>query len=407
MLATINQGFGVPAELNEANNTINETLAIIKLTVSNLRTWILTHCFKQLLCIILSVSICIVAVMLYPNLKEISFNVINTTDAAKSFVVAKMIGPISDFENLPFDYVPRDRIEKQVLRIITSDNMVDGSYCIVYGSKGAGKSAVINHLLQSEKGVFKIDVGDITSKENMLLNIARKCGINSFKFPLTERNFVAALGEVGRQLGSSPIIVFEIERSKGQSDNPSTISAVRSLAKAAAWSAHVLIILSEANAVLEFGYDRQRERFVFVDEMTESEASTMLKNKFTTEEKQLIFSTVGTSPVLLRRLLADVPRICTLQESIRDILASARRDLLIFPLQPIIQALKEHPEGVSPDYFNNQEYKGINLSDYAAVGVYMKRSNALVYRIELGMYQLMSTAHKTALETYKPTAITA
>ena len=59
--------------------------------------------------------------------------------------------------------------------------------------------------------------------------------------------------------------------------------------------------------------------------------------------------------------------------------------------------------------------EGIDLSDQLlvkhrfiinfiedAVGSAMKRSNAIIYRIELGMYQLMSGAHKTALKTYTP-----
>ena len=43
MFAFLNNLVGVPAELNEANNTINETLVIIKQSVSNFRTWALAH----------------------------------------------------------------------------------------------------------------------------------------------------------------------------------------------------------------------------------------------------------------------------------------------------------------------------------------------------------------------------
>jgi hypothetical protein len=55
--------------------------------------------------------------------------------------------------------------------------------------------------------------------------------------------------------------------------------AVRSLSKALAGTCRCIIILSEANAVLQFGLDGARERFIFVDELAESEAIEFLKNE--------------------------------------------------------------------------------------------------------------------------------
>ena len=85
-----------------------------------------------------------------------------------------------------------------------------------------------------------------------------------------------------------------------------------------------------------------------------------------------------------------------------NVLAKARADLVAFPHKTILKALKDHPEGVPPKYFENQEHKGISLFDPIAVGESMKRSNAIVYRIELGVFKLMSKAHATALKSYEP-----
>ena len=116
-----------------------------------------------------------------------------------------------------------------------------------------------------------------------------------------------------------------------------------------------------------------------------------------------IFDTIGTSPARLIKVLNYVQsRSTPLKDCVDAVLGGAHQDLLAFPLQPILQALKEHPEGVSPDYFKKQEYKGIDMSNPGAVGSVMKTSNAIIYRIELGKYQLMSAAHKTALKTYTP-----
>jgi hypothetical protein len=44
------------------------------------------------------------------------------------------------------------------------------------------------------------------------------------------------------------------------------------------------------------------------------------------------------------------------------------------------------------------------LSVPAHVGLALKNSNAIVYRMERDEYQLMSTAHRTALKAYEPNA---
>ena len=91
----------------------------------------------------------IVILLIYPNLKVLSIDIFHTTSAVKSFVVDKMMNSPSDFENLPFDYVERESLEKKILSI--GDRLVDGSYYIVYGPKGVGKSAVVNHVLCNQK----------------------------------------------------------------------------------------------------------------------------------------------------------------------------------------------------------------------------------------------------------------
>jgi hypothetical protein len=69
--------------------------------------------------------------------------------------------------------------------------------------------------------------------------------------------------------------------------------------------------------------------------------------------------------------------------------------------------LKKHPEGVPVKNFKGTKYNGVNLNDSMEVGAVMRArgpSNPLIYRKELLQYQLMSTAHKTALKTYEPLA---
>jgi hypothetical protein len=94
----------------------------------------------------------------------------------------------------------------------------------------------------------------------------------------------------------------------------------------------------------------------------------------------------------------------TVKQFVDDVLGQAEIDLVAFPHQEILKALKKHPDGVSADYFRGQKSKGIrlnvpNLAPWG-VGPAMRDTKAIVYRMELDQYQLISTAHKTALRTY-------
>ena len=92
----------------------------------------------------------------------------------------------------------------------------------------------------------------------------------------------------------------------------------------------------------------------------------------------------------------------SVDELIAATLKEARQEFVAFALKPILQALKNNPEGVSPDYFNNVECKGIDLSNPGAVGAAMKDSNAILYDMKENRYKLISQAHKVALRKYDP-----
>ena len=201
------------------------------------------------------------------------------------------------------------------------------------------------------------------------------------------------------------VIVFDVERGKDASE--SFLGKIRSVSKALATCAHVIIVLSEANAVVEFDRDPARERFIFVDEMSDEEATELLRKvKFngSDEEMNEIFRTIGKNPSMLLDLVQCVPSKMTVKEFVAEKLSLAKDDFDDFPLKPIIDALKQNPEGVTKQTFKNIECKGIPLSDPRAVGTFMKTSNAIIYREDLEMYTLMSTAHKTAIRTYESNA---
>jgi hypothetical protein len=205
-----------------------------------------------------------------------------------------------------------------------------------------------------------------------------------------------------------PTVIFDVERGsadKERSTRQGVLQDVRSLAKELHEDSHCIIVVSEANAVFQFGMD-DRERFIYVDEMSFNETRDFLEmhmENVTDDFVKKVYENIGGIPTVLRRFL-DLLETRTIDESIDAIVSVARQELAAFELQPILQALKEYPDGVEPGYFMKQKYQGIDLSAPAKVGDAMKQINAIVYRIDLSprLYQMHSTRHKTALKSYDP-----
>ena len=78
-------------------------------------------------------------------------------------------------------------------------------------------------------------------------------------------------------------------------------------------------------------------------------------------------------------------------------LRSAKRDVLRFRHQPILEALKSSPDGVSRNQFQGVEHEGANLAQPKDVAVAMEKQTAIVFHQPSREYRLVSRAHRTAL----------
>jgi hypothetical protein len=115
-------------------------------------------------------------------------------------------------------------------------------------------------------------------------------------------DFSVVLRDACEQREGHPItVVFEVERG---SSSPEVLSLVKHVAKSFALNANVLIVLSEANAVLGFG-DDQRQEFIWVNEMSRGEAEEFVKRRvpsISTEDFDRFADSIGTLPLSLTRL---------------------------------------------------------------------------------------------------------
>ena len=82
---------------------------------------------------------------------------------------------------------------------------------------------------------------------------------------------------------------------------------------------------------------------------------------------------------------------------IEEVLCAAKRDLSAFTHKPILEALKQSPDGVSTDMFSEIKNEGVNLAEPTDVALALKKRQAIVYHHPSGEYRLASRAHRTAL----------
>ena len=299
---------------------------------------------------------------------------------------------------------------------ILDRNKVFGGSTIIYGAKGAGKSTIVDNVIQGRLGVTKIEVDSKTSRSEIISQLNRQITertgteepkersifkglkFNKVRDPRIDDFIDAMMMEVSGTV-TVPTIIFEIERET---------EGVRSIAKVLSTVCSVVLILSEAYVALDFGRDRPREKFIFVGEFIELEAreylTKILKLELSESDIKHVLDNIGANPATLADMGNMMARDgISVQDFVALELERATEELVAFQHQQILKALKEHPEGVSAAYFKKMRSEHVDLSVPRAVAIAMMGSNALLaYRIELCKYVMLSRTHEVALKTYEP-----
>jgi hypothetical protein len=345
------------------------------------------------------------------NVWEVAKNTRDVNDGVKvitdiyetlSFSLANSKAIFSEDTGISSMYIPRIELENKIENIYFNNNLISGEYNIIYGTKGAGKSSLVARVLRDKVGVVLLPVGQGDTIESIIRKLFVSCGV-SYSKSIELIDVQRALKKASEKNNRPLTIVFDVDRGGSSQD---VFILVKQASKKFALDANVLIVLSEANAVLGFGEDK-RQNFVWVDELTEIEAKQYLKRRGIDEnsaEVELFLRDIGALPLDLCLFVKALKSGQTAQQYMDKMVSLARADLVAFSLQSILVALKKSPEGVKTEDFKGKEVKGLLLSQPKDVGVAMKKQNAIVYHFDSKEYRMFSKAHKTALKQYEPTS---
>ena len=300
-------------------------------------------------------------------------------------------------------YVERPLLLQRIIDIMNRKKG-NGKYFVLYGAKGVGKSTIVERAAKGRKGVIMLRISTAHSRADVMGELAET--LNLAEKPKTI-DYIKALEKAKSSDGTLPTIIIEVERA-GSLDLSLGVQAARGVAKHLAAACNVIIVLSEANAVLEFGKDGDRENMIFIDELTEPEARkyiVALGLDLSEVDIKYVIENVGTNPATLRSMQEWIKKGKSVHDFVAMKLVKAEDDLDRFPHKAILNALKKHPEGISPKYFKHMKSEGVDLSEPFAVGEAVKKSNAIAYRIELGKYMIISHRHQVALRSYDPASL--
>lgn len=334
------------------------------------------------------------------NTRDVNDGVKVITDMyeALSFSLANSKAIFSEDTGISSIYIPRTLLENKIENIYFNSDFSVGDYNVIYGPKGAGKSSLVARVLRDKVGVVKLSIKQGETNESIVRKIFKSCGM-SYNESMALEDVQIALKKAGEKRPLT--IVFDVDRGGSSQD---VFTLVKQASKQFALNANVIIVLSEANAVLGFGEDK-RQNFIWVDEMNKAEAKQYLKNRGLDEnsaEVGLFLRDIGALPLDLSKFVKALKSGQTAQQYVDEVVSSARADLVAFSLQSILVALKKSPKGVKAEDFKGKEEKGLLLSQPKQVGIAMKEQNAIVYHFESKQYRMFSKAHKTALRQYEP-----
>ena len=216
---------------------------------------------------------------------------VGTLSGAVSAIVAAFPGVSRALEkfqlNLPAikhpfpivkNYISRPSLESKIHKIYNSSKETD-AYTVLVGVKGSGKSSAVAHVLSNKPGLLYIAVSESDTSSSLLQKLlsisGERCDEN---MNILDVNILyPVLNQAAKDMGGRRVtVVLEVERG---TDSSSVLYMAKSVAKKLAVASNVIIILSEANAGLMFG-DDLRQEFIWVDGMTEDEATMYAKKEF-------------------------------------------------------------------------------------------------------------------------------
>lgn len=302
------------------------------------------------------------------------------------------------------------------------------AYLVVEGPRGCGKSTLVERAASGRDGVICVT---FNGPCNVFETIGARLGVND----LTVRNEHALTDVIMKAVELRepydplwrPTILAEVERGATDEDVSTVARALKRLCVDCR-AAHVVILLSEANAAFALPSDPYRQRFLWVEDFSEDEAHAYLdardflmpatdavgeKGRGTSGDRRaLLFSQVGTRLAALSAAVSMGPS--NLERFITACQLEADKDLAglinFRPTNPEVECsdgkafewLVRELLLVSDDEGVPRASTAQFLASPERVGRVFREHHAVLYHMTTDTYRFYSPAHRHAAERRFP-----
>jgi hypothetical protein len=208
-------------------------------------------------------------------------------------------------------YVQRVELEDTLRSFLRQPLDDPGSYMVVFGPRGAGKSTLVSHVL-NEMGegtlVVEIDQASNNLESFVVEQALKEYRLSKFGYatstPLENVKLarrLEAAANVRREKGWRPTLVLEVDR-LGDSQLIQTVCRLLKKITHDRSLCHGLLVLSSSFAVAALPEDRGRQRFLRVGAFSRDEASAFLDVKFKAKLPQHVAASAVLHAVTERTL---------------------------------------------------------------------------------------------------------
>lgn len=306
-------------------------------------------------------------------------------------------------------FVERPAHTKQVTKYLAD---AGDDYLVVMGPRGCGKSALINHALANvDRPVVQLQIGGASDLNASCKTCVRALGGNADHID-TYNDFVKLLAELPHTPVGKPVVLIDVNIATSSATVLKNISTFAKALTMDSEVAYCIIVLSDAGAVFGLANDPQRQRALWVDDLTRVEAHEFWnKRGFLLGEasmcrREVFFSRCGTRAALLTQAVnrTDSELETVMAEYEMDA-ATSLKDLITVKghtaeesgpaFGKLVKKMLESPKLGVPQEEADEFLVAPDLS--TAV---LKRYHALLFHIPTHSYQFYSVAHHLAAEKW-------
>lgn len=293
-------------------------------------------------------------------------------------------------------YVNRTKLESNLNSFLNKSRPSLGSYMVVYGPTGSGKTTLITKVMQERPHSIFVRICEEDTVEalqrKMIKMYAERGGvaggsIEDFKLQLKNNTVVSKI---------TTIIVFEVEWSANVNKAGQVVKIVRSMCHKFCLLARIIVVVADTSTIVHLRRDNSRATFLVVNEFSQEEAVTLLTklDESISEVKAAhIYDQVGGNPGMLKHALGECQRLGeeTAHNRHFETIRSQLAELIVNPLlKHLMIALLKSGGAVSSKRLFPEELR-ISALVVALIGE-LEGGDLIFYNLEDMKYVVSSAA---------------